>query len=858
MKKLLFALVLMCILIPSTAYAQGTGTESDPWHISNQTEFDQFKQATAFGSPLYAVLDNDLTVSNYSTASTVDVAFLGGFNGKGHTITINIGNYAMFPTIGENSWVKNLNISYGLMGTHNSVAVQYAAALSNHNKGTIENCTVTGNSLCGADHVGTIVGENYGGTIKNCKATIKTNVFSMGENPGTVGGLVGENYGVVENCIVDGQGTISNAQGDGLIGGIAGNNGGYYNDSLPKGSITGCIVEGNLTVEGTVKDYIAGITARNSRYSNGIYDCLVYDNVKLQGKDGALKAGGICAHQAKSIQKCFYNSGGGISGTKEAAPIISYRDNGAWANNHYNSDKTHLTDSRGTAVSNIHWLKAKDGVKLPEEISDENGLLRAGRSFYYGGKEVTLSYDGNVPSGKKVVYIVNGERVNGNKMTMPARESEVSAEVLTELTSNNTSINGEDVTYNGAAQNPTVSYGDKSLIEGTDYEISYKCNDEEVQDCVDAGTYTVTVNGIGEYTGSVTTEYIIDQADAAVLEVPKAKELTYNGEDQELVTAGDALGDFMYKVEGEDYDTKIPKKKNAGKYNVYCYVAENRNYKASEVYGPIEVEIKKAQAEFITKPTKKTLKFNGSEQELVTVGEVTGGTLKYRLDEWQEEIPIAKEVGKYPIYYMIEEDDNYLGTEEYGPINSKIEKVGTGLGKVKALKNGVEFTWNEIKGAKGYDVFFSKCGSKNKPKFVKTVKGTKWTKKGLKKDTAYKMFAKAFNYQNGKKTYIATTPIVHTFVEGKKYTMPKAIKLKKSKVTLAVGKTFKIKAKVIKKDSKKRLMPDSHAKTIRYKTSDNRIAKVKDGKITAVASGKCKVYAYTVNGISKPVTVTVK
>ena len=72
----------------------------------------------------------------------------------------------------------------------------------------------------------------------------------------------------------------------------------------------------------------------------------------------------------------------------------------------------------------------------------------------------------------------------------------------------------EDVTYNGQSQQqkPTVhdAATGKDLVEGTDYTLSYS------EDTTNAGTVTVTINGIGNYSGSVDTTYQIKQAQGVV------------------------------------------------------------------------------------------------------------------------------------------------------------------------------------------------------------------------------------------------------------------------------------------------------------------------------------------------------
>lgn len=62
-----------------------------------------------------------------------------------------------------------------------------------------------------------------------------------------------------------------------------------------------------------------------------------------------------------------------------------------------------------------------------------------------------------------------------------------------------------DVPYNGKVQQqkPVVKDGDKTLVEGTDYTLSYS------EDATNVGTVTVTVTGMGNYSGSVDVTYQI-------------------------------------------------------------------------------------------------------------------------------------------------------------------------------------------------------------------------------------------------------------------------------------------------------------------------------------------------------------
>ena len=142
-----------------------------------------------------------------------------------------------------------------------------------------------------------------------------------------------------------------------------------------------------------------------------------------------------------------------------------------------------------------------------------------------------------------------------------------------------------------------------------------------------------------------------------------------------------------------------------------------------------------------------------------------------------------------------------------------------------AGKTSLTIGCNKIQGAEGYDIFFAQCN------------------------------------HNGKKTYVRNSPLMHAYTGNgtKNYTNAKSVSVNKTKVTLKKGKTFKITAKVNKVNKKKKLMSKNHAPTLRYMTSNSKIATVSpSGKITAKGKGICNIYVYAHNGVSRQVKVTVK
>ncbi|MBR2707388.1 MAG: Ig-like domain-containing protein [Mogibacterium sp.] len=181
-------------------------------------------------------------------------------------------------------------------------------------------------------------------------------------------------------------------------------------------------------------------------------------------------------------------------------------------------------------------------------------------------------------------------------------------------------------------------------------------------------------------------------------------------------------------------------------------------------------------------------------------------------------------------------------------------------------RKSVRLTWNAMTDADGYDIFFARCNTKKKKytcKYAGSVSGAKstsWTKSSLKKGIPYKMYVKAYVVKDGKKSYFAKSPTVHAFASGssKKYTNPKSVRVKKASAAIKAGKTYKIKASVVKLKKNKTLINTGHAPKLRYLSTDTSVATVsKSGKVKGKAAGSCKIYVYAVNGMKKAVKITV-
>ena len=166
-------------------------------------------------------------------------------------------------------------------------------------------------------------------------------------------------------------------------------------------------------------------------------------------------------------------------------------------------------------------------------------------------------------------------------------------------------------------------------------------------------------------------------------------------------------------------------------------------------------------------------------------------------------------------------------------------------------------SWGEVPGADSYDVWATYCGTSTFEK-IKTVKSAS-------KAVIKKLKGKKLDQKRGVKVFIVAkqggaelgrTHYGHCASSRSSRTNAKRITIKQSSYTLTAGQTAKIKAKIVKEKSGRKLL---HGDILRYASSHPSIATVNTkGIIHAVGTGTCKIWVYALNGYSNMVTVTVQ
>ena len=266
-----------------------------------------------------------------------------------------------------------------------------------------------------------------------------------------------------------------------------------------------------------------------------------------------------------------------------------------------------------TFVSGVLSVNKADATitNTPNAIND----------LVYSGEKQTLITEGNAEGGK-IVYSLDGNTFTENVPTATnAGEYTVYYKVVGDENHNHvTGTNPIVVTIKKAIL--TITAEDKSVTYGEEvptYSVAYsgwKAQDNEevlvgemTFECEynigsKVGTYTIYISGVEAQNYEITFVsgvLTVSKAEATITTIPNAiNDLVYNGEEQKLITEGEANGGKMvYSLDGNTFEENIPTATNAGEYIVYYKVLGDENHNDVEVANTIVVSIQKATQSII-------------------------------------------------------------------------------------------------------------------------------------------------------------------------------------------------------------------------------------------------------------------
>jgi hypothetical protein len=300
------AIILAALFLCSDCfgYTGGAGTVLSPYQIADSDDLLQLADTPADYSKYFILTaDIDLHGQVFNTAIIAKdtnsgaegfqgTAFTGVFDGDGHRIlnfTISGGsNYylGLFGQIGL-SVVKDLGLEN--CAVIYSTDSKFVGGLAGVNyEASISHCYMAGDVGGDADtiYIGGLIGLNFKGVVDSCDAS-----GSAGGNlnVGYTGGLVGFNsgYGVITNCH-----TTGIVSGDFEVGGLCGENAGIISQCYAAGDVIGP----------NNSFYLGGLCGSN--YGT-IQSC--YATGAVSGGDDSLTLGGLCGENlsVETIIDCY-------------------------------------------------------------------------------------------------------------------------------------------------------------------------------------------------------------------------------------------------------------------------------------------------------------------------------------------------------------------------------------------------------------------------------------------------------------------------------------------------------------------------------------------------------------------------
>ena len=505
-----------------TLLGGGDGSENSPFIISTYEHLKDFATYVNNGTlntehvKLADDLENGILncsgMTDFEPIGNVSKQFKGTFDGNNKTIS--------------NLSIINVNSKdVGLFG---------------YNDGTIKNltlssCTISGGSSSSPSYIGALAGENAG-SISGC--TVKECTVSCNEDSSNpyVGGIVGILHGSITNCVVENTSVnavtsdVSASVPTAYAGGIAG--------SRSNNTISGCTVKGTTTVTADYSNCstdvfagaIVGILQGQGTFTDNTYESTVTTKAKKQGdSDYTTKSG--------QTQRGIGNGDDVIgqvelAGTKTVTvKFISSNGNDSW-----NAVEGTYYTYTSTNTNYIYYVLP--GCDFTYSMKPENG------------RKPAFALSDNTIKVTAVEKTVNGAYDHTEfTFTMPNADLEVTRSFpidLAAISADNFSI--DNANYTGEAIVPTtvkvigapgsVGSTPRQLTKDTDFTIKgYKLNGESVDSPVDIGTYTVTIEGTGNYIGTQDVSY----------EIVKAYALKINGTQLNAKNIDDFYGNGTVK-----------------------------------------------------------------------------------------------------------------------------------------------------------------------------------------------------------------------------------------------------------------------------------------------------------------------
>ena len=272
--------------------------------------------------------------------------------------------------------------------------------------------------------------------------------------------------------------------------------------------------------------------------------------------------------------------------------------------------------------------------------------------------DYSIEYSDNVNAGTATVTLTGQRTYTGTATAdFTIGKATITPTVTIEGWSYGSTPSTPVVTGNSGNGDVTITYASKGTTTFS----------ESVPTAVGDYIVKATIAETANYEGAeVTAEFKISASAAVITTYPAAvANLTYTGESQSLITAGEATGgELQYKLGADGtYGTTIPSAINAGTYTVYYKVVGDENHT-----GVAEASIEATIAKATITPTVTLQGWDyGDEPNIPVVeGNLGNGSVTFTYatqgsNQFSTEIPTV--AGNYIVKATIAETENYLSAE---------------------------------------------------------------------------------------------------------------------------------------------------------------------------------------------------
>ena len=377
--------------------------------------------------------------------------------------------------------------------------------------------------------------------------------------------------------------------------------------------------------------------------------------------------------------------------------------------------------------------------------------VRCGNNILMEGTDYTATYSNNVNIGTATVTLraLNNANYTGSTTVKFSIGNDVGGFIISGY--------APSYAYTGNAITPgvVVETGSRTLVLGTEYTVSYSNN-------VNAGVATITVTGIGRYSGTQTATFVIEPKSMQSLDTSDVSDRTYTGDAYTPdITVSDG-GKVLTK--GVDYTVTYKNNTDPGTASIVIQ-GTNSNYAGTKVvsFKISAVAVKGLKASSVK---YNSLKLKWTKQGYADGYQICNSNSKVIKTVKTNSATItglsAGKTYKYKVRSYVKNTD---GTKSYGAFSSVLStttKLKTPTVKVVSNAKGqARISWSKVTGASGYEIYYKKS-AKATYKKLKTVNNPNvrvCTVRGMKSgDRAY-FRIRAFRKNGSKKVYSALNPL---------------------------------------------------------------------------------------------------